>query len=127
MLHMGDRANRGRRPTRRGGGGSGRPWLGGERRWASRTDTRFAAALRERQRTRFEIEVINLSPFGCAARASRPLPAGTEAWIMLPGIESWYARVAWSRGDVCGLDFAAPLHQAVAEMIVGRARRDEAA
>ncbi len=126
MLQLRDRANRDRRPTRRYGGRSAQLWLGGERRWANRAETRLAAALRERQRTRFQIEVINLSPFGCAARTTRPLQPGDQAWIMLPGIESWYARTAWFRGDVCGLDFAAPLHKAVAEMIVARSR-DEAA
>lgn len=46
---------------------------------------------------------------------------GTYSWIVLPTLESRYARVAWCNGGAAGLDFAEPLHSAVTDMIVERA------
>jgi hypothetical protein len=40
---------------------------------------------------------------------------------MLPTLESWYARVAWTEAGEAGLDFERPLHEAVTRMIVKRA------
>jgi hypothetical protein len=40
---------------------------------------------------------------------------------MLPTLESWYARVAWSQNGEAGLDFERPLHEAVTRMVIARA------
>jgi hypothetical protein len=79
------------------------------------------AGFRECQETRIEVAILDLSTHGCAARSAVPQRTGADCWLILPTLESWYARVAWSDGDLFGLDFAAPLHRAVAGMIVDRA------
>ena len=93
------------------------PTLGGDRRWVGRVACRTSAAFRERQRTRFGVEIVNLSTHGCAARSAVPPTAGAYGWIILPTLESWYANVAWCNGNLFGLDFSEPLHRAVVEMI----------
>lgn len=98
----------------------------GDRRRAARAPCRTWAAFRLPQRARFEVEILNLSAHGCAIRCETAHDAGAACWAILPTIESWAATVAWSDGSLTGLDFARPLHPAVAEMLVARASPDEA-
>lgn len=123
MRKLQERANRGRRGRPQGAAGAFDPAAGQERRWTARAAVNSPAALRERQRTRFEVEVLNLSTRGCGVRSARRLKVGGHAWIMLPTLESRYARIAWSAGGLCGLDFEERLHPAVAAMLVRRAHR----
>ena len=120
MLVLRERANRDR-PRRLPAKKSwSQPTLGGERRWTPRAAVSIPAALRERGRVRCDVEVLNLSTAGCAIHSSRPVRVGDHSWIMLPTLESWDARIAWSKSGLCGLDFTEPLHPAVAEMIIRR-------
>jgi hypothetical protein len=100
------------------------PWLipawAGDRRLVRRAACRSAATFRESQRKRVEVEIANLSTRGCAVSSRESQRVGTRCWIILPTLESWEARVAWSSGTQHGLDFSRPLHSAVAEMIVAR-------
>ena len=98
-----------------------KPTLGGDRRWVGRVACRTSATFRERQRTRFDVEIVNLSTHGCAVKSAAPPVAGANGWIILPTLESWYANVAWCNDSLFGLDFSEPLHRAVAEMIIHRA------
>lgn len=123
MLEMRERANRDRLKASAGSRSWLQPTLGGDRRWSAREVVNVPAGLRQRGRIRFDVEVLNLSTFGCGVKSSRPARVGDHSWIMLPTLESWDARLAWSRGNICGLDFTQPLHPAVAEMIVHRANR----
>lgn len=97
------------------------PTLGGDRRWVGRVACRTSAAFRERRRTRFAVEIVDLSTHGCAVKSAASPMAGAYGWIILPTLESWYANVAWCDGNLFGLDFSEPLHRAVAEMIIHRA------
>jgi hypothetical protein len=96
------------------------PTLAGDRRWVRRVACRTPAAFRERQRTRLDVEVVNLSTHGCAVMSDETQTVGAHCWITLPTLESWYAAVAWCNGRLFGLDFSEPLHRAVAEMIIHR-------
>jgi hypothetical protein len=101
------------------------PWLipawAGDRRLVRRAACASAAGFRESQRKRVDVEIANLSTRGCAVGSRESQRVGTRCWIILPTLEGWEARVAWSRGAQHGLDFSRPLHPAVAEMIVARA------
>lgn len=44
--------------------------------------------------------------------------------IRIPGLQMFTAQVRWHKGHAVGCEFAAPLHVAVFEHIVGRAVRD---
>ena len=43
---------------------------------------------------------------------------GSTVWLKLPGLEAWYATVAWVGDDCAGLEFSQPLHPAVVERFV---------
>ncbi|MGQ0590282.1 MAG: hypothetical protein ACT4N8_12260 [Sphingosinicella sp.] len=94
--------------------------LAGDRRWVGRVACRTPAAFRERQRSRFGVEIVNLSTHGCGVMSAAPPLSGAYGWIIMPTLESWYANVAWRNGSLFGLDFSEPLHRAVAEMILHR-------
>lgn len=100
------------------------PWRtpnwAGDRRRIRRVSCRTPAAFRESQRKPIGVKVVNLSTHGCAVKSSESQEIGRRCWIILPTLESWSARVAWSNGSLFGLDFSQPLHRAVAEMIVQR-------
>jgi len=101
------------------------PWLipawAGDRRLVRRAACGSAAGFRESQRKPVDVEIANLSTRGCAVRSRELQRVGTRCWIILPTLEGWEARVAWSSGAQHGLDFSRPLHRAIAEMIVERA------
>jgi hypothetical protein len=92
-----------------------------DRRWFERSAAEVAAAFRERGRTRLPVQLVDLSSKGCKVKLTGAVVVGSHAWIMLPTLESWYARVAWTEGGEAGLDFERPLHEAVTRMIVERA------
>ena len=92
-----------------------------DRRATARTPLLVEAEFRPRGQRRYCVAVENLSARGCQIARAAPLQPGCYAWIMLPTLESWYARVAWSKSGSAGLDFAQPLHPAVTDMIVRRA------
>ena len=96
-----------------------------DRRWFQRSSAEVAAAFRERGRTRLPVQLVDLSAKGCKVKLNGSVVVGSHAWVMLPTLESWYARVAWTEGGEAGLDFVQPLHRAVAEMIVARAAAAE--
>jgi hypothetical protein len=97
------------------------PKPAGDRRWTSRSVVDLDAGFRPRWRRRFCVRVKNLSTHGCRLADPGHLVAGTYSWIILPTLESWYARVAWCDGAAAGLDFSEPLHRTVADMIIARA------
>jgi len=121
MRTLRDRAISYRRSDYQSPDRSPKPILGGDRRWVGRVACRTSAAFRERQRTRLDVEIVNLSTHGCAVKSAASQTAGAHCWIILPTLESWYAKIAWCDGSLFGLDFTEPLHPAVAEMITHRA------
>jgi hypothetical protein len=92
-----------------------------DRRWFERSPAEIAAAFRGRGRRRLPVQLIDLSPRGCRVKLCGNVAIGSHAWIMLPTLESWYARVAWSENGEAGLDFERPLHEAVTRMVIARA------
>ena len=96
------------------------PTLAGDRRWTARTRLQMSAQLRLRGRRRGPVELSDFSSHGCRIRNSGTIAVGNYAWLMLPTLESWYARIAWCDGAAAGLDFAEPLHRAVADMLIQR-------
>lgn len=86
---------------------------------AERFTTDIAAGVRERGRSRIDIEVVDLSTHGCRIEYKGMLVVGAQAWLTLPGLEGWSARVAWMKEREAGLDFLRPLHPAVAARVIG--------
>jgi hypothetical protein len=68
------------------------------------------------------IRVVDLSTHGFRAATHLELCEGADVWLRLPGLEPYHAKVAWSEGHYIGCAFERPLHPAVVDMIVSKAR-----
>jgi hypothetical protein len=81
------------------------------------------SALRPRGMGSIPVQVVDISETGCRVEV-RPTPyEGSTVWLKLPGLEAWYARVAWVGEDCVGLQFSNPLHPAVVERFVSQGQR----
>lgn len=82
----------------------------------------FKARVRDRSAARFDVKVVDLSLTGLRGETMFTLTPETSIWIMLPGLSSLEAQIAWQRGDQFGARLLRPLHPAVFEHIVSLAR-----
>jgi hypothetical protein len=82
----------------------------------------FGAGLRQRGGAGVTVHVMDLSTHGFCVETHLDLSEGQPVWLRLPGIESSPARVCWVRGYVAGCSFDQPLHPAVLELVIKRAR-----
>ena len=96
------------------------PSLSGDRREARRTPVSLTARHRRSGALRSSVSVTDISISGCCVLTALDVPAGSYCWIILPTLESLYSRVAWCRDERMGLDFAEPLHAAVAKLLIKR-------
>lgn len=92
-----------------------------------RKTRRFAlnlpASLRERERPRSPVRVVDISTHGCRLELPYPLAVGSWVWLKLAALETQYARIAWSRDLFAGLEFARPLNEAVLNQLISRSTR----
>lgn len=88
-----------------------------------RIDVDLGAGLRQRGAASVTVQVEDLSVDGFRAQTSLQFAQDDEVWLRLPGLEAYAARVVWIDGGRIGCAFVRPLHSAVLEMIVERARR----
>lgn len=94
-----------------------------EQRRAERKPSGVRSALRPRGSGSITVQVIDISAGGCRIEV-RPTPyQGSTVWLKLPGLEAWYATVAWVGDDCAGLRFSQPLHPAVVDRFVSSARK----
>jgi len=82
----------------------------------------MGAALRQRGASGVSVRVLDLSEHGFRAATHLELPIGMDVWLRLPGLEPYHATVAWQEGHFVGCAFDRPLHVAVVEMIVKKAK-----
>jgi hypothetical protein len=90
-----------------------------ERRHAKRIALRMSATIRERERARFRISVVDISLSGCRIETPTSLIEGAWLWLSVSGLETQYCCVVWSREGFAGLEFAVPLHEAVLDSLPG--------
>ena len=90
-----------------------------ERRRAPRAGRRLSATIREPGRSRIGVKVIDISTHGCRIEAQSG--ASAESWVLLSiaGLDTQYCRVVWRAHEFAGLEFAAPLAEAVFDRLVG--------
>jgi hypothetical protein len=81
------------------------------------------ASVRERGRSGCTVCLVDLSALGCRIELATDLDPDSMVWLKLPGLEARFARVAWCRGGFAGIEFEAPLHEAVVDALVGIDRR----
>jgi PilZ domain len=89
---------------------------------SDRVPVDLGAGLRQRGASGVAIRVVDLSTHGFRAATHLELCEGVDVWLRLPGLEPYHAKVAWSEGHYIGCAFERPLHPAVVDMIVSKAR-----
>jgi hypothetical protein len=92
-------------------------YTGPDRRRKPRLAIALPAQLRERGNSGEPVQLVDISVLGCRIEThSQPQP-GSWVWLKLPGLDTVYCRVMWSRPAFAGLEFESPLHEAVVEML----------
>ena len=89
---------------------------------SERVPVEFPAALRQRGASGVSVQIMDLSTDGFRVATHLELAPGTDVWLRLPGLEPCHARVRWSDGPYVGCAFDRPLHSAVLQMMVQKAR-----
>lgn len=90
---------------------------------SSRVAVDFSAGLRPRGGTSaVTVHILDLSTDGFRIDSLLDLQIGTDVWLRLPGLEPTHAKVAWADGYLAGCKFERPLHPAVLDMIIARAK-----
>jgi hypothetical protein len=89
---------------------------------AERLPIALDAGLRQRGTTGVSVQIRDLSTHGFRIETHLELHPGADVWLRLPGLEASHATVAWVRNYVAGCKFERPLHPAVLDMIVKKAR-----
>lgn len=68
------------------------------------------------------VQILDLSTHGFRIDSLLDLTVGMDVWLRLPGLEPCHAKVAWVESYIAGCAFERPLHPAVLDMIVSRAK-----
>lgn len=89
---------------------------------AERLPVELGAGLRQRGASGVSVQIMDLSTDGFKAATHLELHPGADVWLRLPGLESSHAQVRWAEGHYIGCAFVRPLHPAVLDMVVARAR-----
>lgn len=89
---------------------------------AERVSVELGAGLRQRGASGVSVQIMDLSTDGFKAATHLQLPPGTDVWLRLPGLESSHAQVRWAEGHYIGCAFVRPLHPAVLDMVVAKAK-----
>jgi hypothetical protein len=89
---------------------------------SQRIGIELGAGLRQRGAAGVSVQIMDLSTHGFRAATHLDLPPGTDVWLRLPGLEACHARVAWQEGHYVGCAFERPLHPAVLDMVVNKAK-----
>jgi hypothetical protein len=95
----------------------------GDNRGTLRRPVKLKARVRDRRTSRFDVNVVDLSLTGFRGDTVFLLTPGARIWIMLPGLASLEAEIAWCRNNQFGARFRQPLYPAVFEHIAELAGR----
>lgn len=90
---------------------------------SERVTIELGAGLRQRGASGVTVQIMDLSTDGFKAATHLELYPGTDVWLRLPGLEASHATVMWSEGHYVGCAFVRPLHPAVLNMIVAKAKQ----
>ncbi len=91
-------------------------------RQARRVSLDMDAALRQRGASGVSVQIMDLSTDGFRVTTHLDLFEGHDVWLRLNGLEACHAKVVWRSGPYVGCRFTRPLHPAVLDMVVARAK-----
>lgn len=89
---------------------------------AERVHIEMGAALRQRGASGVSVQILDLSIDGFRVATHLDLFEGSDVWLRLGGLEACHAKVVWTAGHFVGCRFTRPLHPAVLDMIVSKAK-----
>jgi hypothetical protein len=89
-----------------------------DRRRAHRAALRLNATIREGQRSRTKVRLIDISTHGCRIECTSMVAEDSWIWLGIAGLETQYCRVVWHCQEFVGLEFATPLAEAVLERLL---------
>jgi hypothetical protein len=89
---------------------------------SKRVPVEMGAALRQRGAAGVSVQIMDLSTDGFRVGTHLDLFEGSDVWLRLHGLEACHAKVVWKSGHIVGCRFSQPLHPAVLDMIVSRAK-----
>jgi len=89
---------------------------------SERVPVEMDATLRRRSASGVSVDILDLSTSGFRVASHLGLVKGDDVWLRLPGLEPSHAQVVWTSGYMMGCRFVRPLHPAVLEMVVAKAK-----
>ena len=89
---------------------------------SERVHVEMGAALRQRGASGVSVQIMDLSIDGFRAATHLDLFEGADVWLRLGGLEACHAKVVWTSGHFVGCRFSRPLHPAVLDMVVAKAK-----
>jgi len=89
---------------------------------SARVSVEMGAALRQRGAAGVSVQIMDLSVDGFRVATHLDLSEGSDVWLRLGGLEACHAKVVWVSGHLVGCRFTRPLHPAVLDMVVSRAK-----
>lgn len=68
----------------------------------------------------YQVQLRDISQHGCSIDLINKVQVGERLWVKLPGLEAIEGFVCWKKEFTEGIDFAAPLHPAVFDMLAAK-------
>jgi hypothetical protein len=97
-----------------------RPSEGKDRRRFSRSLVKSELTMRRIGGFNFQVALSNLSPGGCNVELIEAADAGDSVIARFPHLEPLGSRVCWTEGCTTGVEFLAPIHPAVFDLLLSR-------
>lgn len=66
------------------------------------------------------VRLIDLSAQGCSVELVDRVNLHDILWVRFPGLEARQGAVSWKHEYSCGIEFLAPLHPAVLDLLITR-------
>ena len=89
-----------------------------DRRRAERTALRLSATMREGNRSRSKVKIIDMSTHGCRMECTSAVTQDSWVYLSIAGLETQYCRVAWHCEEFVGVEFAKPIAQPVFDRLL---------
>lgn len=89
-----------------------------DRRRANRAALNLSATVREGNRSKTQVRLMDISTHGARIECTAPVTDGTKIWLNIEGLEAQYCRVVWHCQEFVGLEFEKPLAEPVLERLL---------
>ena len=93
---------------------------GEDRRRFSRSPVKSELTMRRIGGFNFQVALSDLSPGGCNVELIEAAEAGDSVIARFPQLEPLGSRVCWTEGCTTGVEFLAPIHPAVFDLLLSR-------